>query len=295
MKISFTNYQTSLIGGVLFMLVLSTAYTWNIKSANTQLALTGIIRHDTDIEKYRTLGRQQDFACVGRYSTTENNEDYAVGVLISPQWVLTAAHFVEVSSVWLFGENYYRSKRIIKHPNLASLPTGRKAQWDGWDLALIELDRPVTNVEPAIRYRKRTELGAIITKIGYGYVGDGLSGMNSPEVQERLGGNNVIDSIGGLVNGLDLGEDVLLCDFDGPDIDESNQFGSSIPLELEIGGSKGDSGGGVFIEQNGAFQLVGIVSGGLNRELKYGSMLAFARVSSANLWIDSVLNGTAFK
>ena len=116
--------------------------------------------------------------------------------------------------------------------------------------------------------------------------------MNSPEIQERLGGNNVIDSIGGLVNGLDIGEDVLLCDFDGPGIDESNQFGSPIPLEFEIGGSKGDSGGGFFIEQNGTFQLVGIVSGGLNRELKYGSTLAFARVSSANSWIDYVVGSS---
>lgn len=252
----------------------------------------GIIRHDTSIDKYIEVGQQQQFDCVGRYSTSKMSKDYAVGVLVSPNWVLTAAHFVEDSSVWLFGEKYYKIKRIVKHPQLSKLSEGRKAQWDGWDMALVELDQPVLDVIPAIRYRERSESGMIVTKIGYGYVGDGSSGMKSPLLQERLGGHNTIDMIGGIANGIDLGPDVLVCDFDCPDSDEFNRFGSPVPLELEIGGSKGDSGGGVFVHQNGQWRLVGIVSGALNREIKYGAMMAFARVSSANSWIDRVILGS---
>ena len=66
--------------------------------------------------------------------------------------------------------------------------------------------------------------------------------------------------------------------------------GSPIPLELEIGGSKGDSGGGVFMDDNGTTVLIGIVSGALNRQIKYGSVMALARVSKANEWIDSVVD-----
>ncbi|HYO81077.1 MAG TPA: trypsin-like serine protease, partial [Bryobacteraceae bacterium] len=65
--------------------------------------------------------------------------------------------------------------------------------------------------------------------------------------------------------------------------------GSPEPLLKEIGGSKGDSGGGVFMLHGGKWQLIGIVSGALNRHIRYGSMAALARVSSANAWIDAVI------
>jgi hypothetical protein len=81
-------------------------------------------------------------------------------------------------------------------------------------------------------------------------------------------------------------------DFDAPDSTAltSNKFGSAAPLELEIGGSKGDSGAGVFATINGKLMLIGIVSGALNRQIRYGAVAALARVSSANLWIDSVVS-----
>lgn len=83
---------------------------------------------------------------------------------------------------------------------------------------------------------------------------------------------------------------VRVCDFDHSENRELNHFGSPIPLELEIGGSKGDSGGGMFMYHHGKHILVGIVSGALNRRIKYGSVMALARVSKANEWIDSVVD-----
>jgi hypothetical protein len=113
--------------------------------------------------------------------------------------------------------------------------------------------------------------------------------LKSPAIQERLGGQNVIDAAGGTVESRQFGTDVLVFDFDSPVDTTSNRFGSAEPLLLEIGGSKGDSGGGVFMRHSEGWQLIGIVSGALNRHIRYGSMAALARVSSANAWIDSVV------
>ncbi|MEL6538152.1 MAG: trypsin-like serine protease [Bacteroidota bacterium] len=249
-----------------------------------------LIRHDTDISEYRKIASQPQFDCVGRYASSEESEDYAVGVLIAKDWVLTASHFVEDSSVWFFGGEYYRTQKIFRHPTLDLLPDDRPAQWDGVDLALIKLDRNVKGVRPAVLYQGEAEEGMIITKIGYGYAGDGLAGLNSPRSQERLGGQNTIDLVGGEINGIDLSANVLVCDFDNPQSDTLNLLGSPVPLPLEIGGSKGDSGGGVFFCDTDTCQLVGIVSGALNRQIKYGSLMAFARVSTARLWIEKVVS-----
>ena len=248
----------------------------------------GMMRHDVNIERYREVGRMTEFESVGRYSSSPSSDDYAAGVLIADQWILTASHFIGDTSYWAFGEKTYQSKRTVLHPKLQS--TSAERQWNGWDLALIELIEPVTGVIPATRYNGTAEVGTIMTKIGYGFIGDGLNGMRSPRRSERLGGRNTIDAAGGTFESRTFLKDVLVFDFDNPIDSSKNKFGSASPLDLEIGGSKGDSGGGVFVQFNGKWKLVGIVSGALNREIKYGSVAALARVSSANEWIDEVIS-----
>ena len=259
-----------------------------MNSVSIKDKIIGMTRHDVDIELYRDLGRQPEFSCVGRYSSTLTSDDYAAGVLIADRWVLTASHFIGDTSVWMFGGKYYKSKRTVIHSKIE--PGASERQWTGWDLALIELTEPVTNVKPASRYYGTAEVGSIITKIGYGYIGDGLHGMKSPRESERLGGQNTIDAAGGMFESKSFSTDVLVFDFDSPISNSSNKFGSAEPLDLEVGGSKGDSGGGVFGQFKNEWKLIGIVSGALNREIKYGAVAALARVSSANEWIDSVIN-----
>ena len=269
------------------LLILPTLATSFVLLSFSTTSFFGMIRHDVDINDYREIGRQPNFESVGRYSISETEEDYATGVLISSRWVLTAAHFVRDSSVWKFGGNFYRTKRIIKHPKLK--PNAEETQWNGWDMALVELEKPVLDIEPAERYRGNEELGKTMTKLGYGFLGNGKAGLSTPRVQEKLGGQNIVDAIGGTFEGRKFSTNVMVCDFDNPENAASNHFGSPIPLELEIGGSKGDSGGGIFMYDKGNTVLIGIVSGALNRQIKYGSVMALARVSKANEWIDSVL------
>lgn len=150
----------------------------------------GVVRHDVELERYRELGRRPEFASVGRYSTSRTSDDYAAGVLIAPNWVLTAAHFPEDGGVWLFGSETYEIKRIVRHPQL--VPGAGEQQWTGWDLALVELEKPVVGPTPAARYRGNAEVEKLVTKIGYGYLGDGVNGLKAPPIAERLAGNNEI-------------------------------------------------------------------------------------------------------
>lgn len=247
----------------------------------------GIIRHDVSIDRYRELASRPEFKCVGRYSSAPDGNDHAVGVLIAPNWVLTASHFITDTSYWKFGDNIYKSRRLILHPGLK--PGVSERQWTGFDLALVELETSVPNVQPAVRYRGVKEVGSVVTKIGYGYTGNGLTGLDSPRKSERLGGQNTIEAAGGTFEGRTFSEAVLVFDFDSPD-GSVNKLGSATALDLEIGGSKGDSGAGVFATIDNNVVLVGIISGALNREIKYGAVAAAARVSAANEWIDSVIN-----
>jgi hypothetical protein len=171
----------------------------------------------------------------------------------------------------------------------------------GGDLALVKLDRPVQKVRPATRYRGKDEVGRTMVKVGYGCIGDGLAGMSLPPTQERLGGRNVIDAAGGTLEKVSVTEDVLVYDFDHPDDPTWNQLGDPKPLELEIGQSVGDSGGGWFVLDNGCWKLVAITSRFLpnrgaprnNNIPKYGSITAGMRISTANDWIDGVIGASA--
>lgn len=274
----------------LAILITSSLFIFAVPAKDKHPTLWGIIRHDVNIEKYREIGRKPEFESVGRYAATTESKDYAAGVLIAPRWILTASHFPDEKSVWMFKDKFYKTKRIVKHPKLT--PDAVERQWDGWDLALVELESEVKGIKPAIRYRGQAEVGAIITKVGYGFIGDGLNGLQSPRHQERLGGHNVIDAAGGTLDSRKFSPDVLVCDFDNPASPEANTLGSPAPVELEIGGSKGDSGGGCFAKIDDKWQLVGIVSGGLKRDIKYGAVLALTRVSSANQWIDTVIKSS---
>ena len=173
------------------------------------------------------------------------------------------------------------------HPKSVSL---------SYDIGLFEL-AATPNVTPAARYKGSSELGKVGTFVGYGKTGTGLTGATSFDGQKRAG-QNIIDAAFVDTGGQKKWR-VFGSDFDSP-AGNTNCWGSSSPLDLEYLVSFGDSGGDVFIEENGKSYLAGIHSflADYNRNDvwgDYGDYSGHMRVSVFNSWIDSIISGTGKK
>lgn len=227
-----------------------------------------VIRHDGDDARYRELGAK--YPAVGRILPNGLSS-----VLIAPRWVLTAAHVGEALipfdlRVRLGGADYAVEK-IILHPDWTRL--GEAA---GRDLALLKLARPVTNVEPALLYERRDEVGKLITFAGWGATGTGLTGPGEADGALR-----------GAHNRADRADDTALYfTFDAPPGGE----------ELEGISGPGDSGGPALLEEGGRLYTIGVSSGNSGaggEHCKYGTTEEYARVSAARPWVLETMRADA--
>lgn len=272
---------------------------------------SGIIRHDVDENEYFELAAEKQFDCVGQIF----KDTLARGscVLISDRFVLSAAHVfidsdtrpdtmefngqtvvvskqfnhrvTDVNKLYLiFEEQKLKVKSLILHPNyLDSLTKG------SCDIALIELEQPLKGVSPAKINTAFDEINYNVIGVGYGASGP----ANKPELIKayikKIAGENVVDSIAGQEY---LGfKTLLVCDFDHPDRTDCNKIGSPIPRPLEYIGSGGDSGGGLFRENDQKWELIGIYSSSsidfdqFKKTGYYGQLMEWTRVSPFTEWI----------
>jgi hypothetical protein len=256
----------------------------------TTIAQGGVILDGVPDSQYLQLGSQ--FPASGLVTSGGS------GTLIAPDLVLTAAH-VELGN-FVVGGNTYTGVSIIKHPQYIANGNNVNAINYGFDIALIRLSSPVTNVTPVPWYRGNAELTATVTMAGFGQTGVGSLGVLSGGGTLRAG-TNVIDAIESFSNGptgqVGAQNAILLADFDSPvgfgnPPGRFNTLGSPTPNALEYHLAIGDSGGGVFIQENGVWYVAGINSGVSNQlaftgrpgdspeNFGYGAVSFMTRVSS---------------
>src|SRR5438067_3332579 len=218
-----------------------------------------IIRgHDRDDSRYRELGKGYD-------AVVDLNLPGGAGTLISPTWVITAAHAAQLMkaphSVIIAGKAYGVTRTVM-------FPGGGEGKDD---LALLELAQAVENVKPIPIYDGRDEATGdkMVVFVGQGYSGDGLSG---PTVRDRLrrAATNDIQSVK---------KNWLVFLFDAP----------PAGTELEGISGPGDSGGPALMTIGATTYVVGVSSGqdsrATGKEGVYGVTEYYVRVSSYAEWI----------
>lgn len=248
-----------------------------------------VIRHDIEDEKYQVpvsaLPALADFPSEGH------------GVLISPQWVVTAAHVAcmqhHIQEITINGLSR-KVETVVVHSGYKEPPETlvkeALASGDGAnlraflalsdDIALIKLEAPVSDVKPVSLYRGSDEIGRTVQLIGKGATGNGSEGgePHGPHRTTLRRAFNVISSVDARW---------ISYTFDSPE--------SALPLEGVAG--KGDSGSPILIRNGGQWHLAGLASwDSSQRDLRtyrgplYGDGGNNVRISHYIEWIESIIS-----
>ncbi len=262
-----------------------------------------VIRADVDEAKYRVPA--------SAFPVLADMPGEGQGVLIAPQWVVTAAHAAPMQMQGMdddvsIGGVARKVKRVIIHPGYKKMPdqlikqaiaSGDLSRVHAFldssdDIALIELASPVTDVAPVPLYRGNNEVGMIAELLGKGASGNGAKGQDaqSPHRTVLRHAYNVI-----------VGDDAryVWYRFDAPP--------SALPLEGITG--SGDSGGPLLMGSGSSRQLVGLASWSKYPpghpflktwtpdrpfvEGLYGEIVYAIRISSYVPWIEGVIHSGA--
>jgi hypothetical protein len=236
--------------------------------------LGATIRDDTPDSDYVALGNDPAFDGVG---TFVNSWGYTgCGILIAPDWVLTAAHLftAATSGTFTLDGTAYSSTQLITDPNWNGSAS------NGSDFGLIHLSSPITSITPLPFYTSSTLLEQTATFVGYGLTGTGLTGYQTLDGQKR-GFQDVVD-----VNNPSFGNTnyVFGATFDSP---------ANGALSLEGCVAPGDSGGGVFMSDGSQYYLAGVISFVAatdgNANSSYSDISGFDSILPAMPWITSII------
>jgi hypothetical protein len=262
-------------------------WMWLVLLAGSSSAGAVVIRDDVPDIQYRMA--ESDFPALADLPGEGH------GVLVAPQWVLTAAHAVTwqpAVDVVVVGGTPRAVARVVLHPGYRKLPqtvidAAMKADDSGPitrflassdDIALLQLAEPVRDVAP-VRIYGGSEVGKVIRIMGRGATGKGSHGhpQHGPNRTDLRQGYNRIDSAEG--RWLDY-------TFDAP----------PAALALEASAGNGDSGGPILIAVGSEWQVAGITSwkraeGSLAKFCpgRYGQVNVGLRLAHYREWITETM------
>jgi len=248
-----------------------------------------VIRDDVDDSKYQIP--------LSEFPALVDIPGEGHGVLIAPQWVITAAHTVtwqsEIKQVVINGISR-DVERLVIHSGYKAPPqeliNQAMATGDAIlllmplaasdDLALLKLAQPVTDVSPVAIYKDSDEPNQIVKIVGKGATGTGATG-HDPQGPNRTQLRRAFNTI------TSAHERWFCYVFDEPS--------SALPLEGITG--NGDSGGPALIQVDDQWLLAGmaawkVVQGNVmtSRPGRYGQTNCNVRLSHYIEWIENVIS-----
>jgi len=239
-----------------------------------------IIRHDVNARRHEV--RAAEFPAIF-YLEQQDGDRICAATVIHVRWALTAAHCVHETSLARtlqsgekFGVRVGGRDRLIDtvavHPGYDAELTAST------DLALLRFTNAST--APAIQLQiDPTELGKVVTLVGWGFFGWGTTGREFSDGKIRMAFNRITRA----------GERLQM-QFDDPRLPNSE----ALPME----GTPGlwDSGGPALLGAPGNYRLAGVAVGELEGERfseetqgRYGAIAIYERISLHLEWIESLI------